>query len=376
MILRRLFHNPSIPAEYRSNFNHLYLDIGWFGVLNGSALAFLAVYATRLGASGYQIGLLGAMAAAVNLLIAMPAGQWLQRRPIGKAVFWTSLLNRLGYLLWVPLPWLFGEQGQVWALIALALLMAIPGTALAVGFNALFAEAVPAEWRAHVAGIRNVVLSVVFVATSLVCGAILDGLPFPIGYQVVFTIGFIGAAMSSYHIFHIRPLGAANPLPAASAAEPRPRLRLLDRADRAKLLRTDIWRTPFAATLLVLFGFHLAQYFAIPLFPIYFVRSLHLNDQQIGIGTATFYVTVLLGSTQLARLTRRLDHKRVTGLGVMGMAVYPMMLSLSRGFGLYLVTRRWAGSPGHWSAARRQITCSKKSHPTTGLPIWPGTISY
>lgn len=117
-----------------------------------------------------------------------------------------------------------GIPSQVLPLMnLLALLMAIPGTALAVGFNAMFAEDVPAEWRAHVAGIRNVVLSVVFVVTSLVCGAILDGLPFPIGYQVVFAIGFIGAAMSSYHIFHIRPLGAANPLPAASAAEPRPR---------------------------------------------------------------------------------------------------------------------------------------------------------
>lgn len=42
-------------------------------------------------------------------------------------------------------------------------------------------------------------------------------------------------------------------------------------------------------------------------------------------------------------LTRRLDHKRVTGLGVMGMAVYPMILSLSRGFGLYLVTSALGG---------------------------------
>ena len=67
-----------VPEAYRRNFNHLILDIAWFGVLNGSAVAFVAVYATRLGASAFQLGLLNAMPAVVNLLFALPAGRWLQ----------------------------------------------------------------------------------------------------------------------------------------------------------------------------------------------------------------------------------------------------------------------------------------------------------
>ncbi len=53
----------------RSNIRHLYADIFWFGILGGSALAFLNVYAARLGATAMQIGLLTAGPAIVNLLI-------------------------------------------------------------------------------------------------------------------------------------------------------------------------------------------------------------------------------------------------------------------------------------------------------------------
>jgi MFS family permease len=64
-------------------------------------------------------------------------------------------------------------------------------------------------------------------------------------------------------------------------------------------------------------------------FPLYNVYVLKLNDNQIGIGTALLYLTVLFGSTQLSRIVRRLGHTRVTGLGVAGMALYPFLLALS-----------------------------------------------
>ena len=380
--LRRLFYHPAIPGEYRANFTHLYLDIGWFGVLSGSAINFLNVYAARLGATGLQIGLLGAMAALVSLTCAIPAGRWIERRPVNKAVFWTSIYYRLGFLLWIPLPWLLGNQAQIWALIGITLLMGIPLTALSVGFNALFAEAVPAEWRAYVMGIRNVVLSVTYILASFGSGYLLNQLPFPLGYQVVFGIGFFGAAMSSLHLYFVRPLSQTAPQADTDvrSAPGRPglaarlclrhtvlrsvqgrcrRTGIPGRSERSRrspqpvsqteqpgarrnwraALRADIWQTPFRSPLLVMLAFHLAQYLAIPLFPLYFVHQLNLNDQQIGIGTALFYLSVLIGSTQLDRLTRRLNHHKMTGFGVLGMSLYPFLLAFSRhAAGYYLVS--------------------------------------
>jgi len=321
-----LFQQSDVPEKYRFNFWHLYLDIAWFGVLSGTAVNFLNVYATRLGASGLQIGLLAAMAAVVNLFLAIPAGRWIEKRHTGRAVFWSSVAFRIGYILWIPLPWLFDAQGQIWALIILAFLMAIPLTPLGVGFNALFAEAVPDRFRAQVAGTRNVTFAIAYMLTSFGAGYILKSLPFETGYQVIFAIGAFGAAMSSYHIYHVKPMQeGVFPLPST----PQPNSTALINPPRGikSALRLDIWSTPFRNILLVLFFFHLTHYLPTPLYPLYNVRVLDLNDNNLGTGTALYYLTVLIGSTQFRRIAHRYGNKKVTAWGAAGMALYPLMLA-------------------------------------------------
>jgi MFS family permease len=216
--------------------------------------------------------------------------------------------------------------GQIWAIILLTFLMAIPLTPLNVGFNALFAESVPLEYRAQVAATRNVMLSVTFMVSSLVSGFILERMPFPDGYQIVFAIGAVGAAMSSYHLFFIRPLITDIPGPVLPTTPIvlRPYARSL-----ATVLRLDIWKTKFSRILIVLFAFHLSQYIAIPIFPLYNVRVLDLSDNELGVGTALFYLTVLLGSTQLRKVAHGIGNKKLTGWSVSALAVYPLLLAFS-----------------------------------------------
>jgi MFS family permease len=327
--IRGFFNSQAVPQEYRRNFIHLYFDIAWFGILSGSAINFLSVYVARLGASGFQIGLLAAMPAVVSLVLSLPAGVWLQMRPVDKAVFWTAVVSRLGYFLWIPLPWLFGNQGQIWALAIITLVMGIPMCGLSVGFNALFAAAVPTEWRASVVGIRNVLQSLTFIIASLGTGALLEHLPFPLGYQVVFGIGFLSAAMSTLHLFYVRPL----PDPVVTAVPVVNFGISSDEKNRSPSIRTtlrlDIWRTPYRKILLVLFGFHLSQYIVFPLFTLFTVNDLLLTDATIGLGTAFFYVTVLLGSTQLSRLEHIIGHHKLTGWGVIGLSIYPIAMAFS-----------------------------------------------
>ena len=75
----------------RSNFFHLYADVVWYGVLAGSAIAFIAIYITRLGANAFQVSLLTAGPAVVNLLFSLPAGRWLENRAVITASFWSAL---------------------------------------------------------------------------------------------------------------------------------------------------------------------------------------------------------------------------------------------------------------------------------------------
>ncbi|MGB8983625.1 MAG: MFS transporter [Anaerolineales bacterium] len=329
-MLSRLFRQAAIPREYRSNFLHLYLDIGWYGILSGSAISFLTIYATRIGATGYQIGLLGALSAAVNLLLAIPAGNWLQKQHTGRAVFWTAVLYRAGYIPLIFLPQLPNEQAQITAIIVITFLMAIPLTPVGIGFNALFAESVPSEYRAHVAGMRNITLSITYMLTSLLSGYILNTVHFPTGYQIVFVIGALGGAMSTFHLYFVRPVQTDSqmtlvpPQPEKDPVKEAPSPRNL-----AASLRMDIWKTPFRTVLLALFAFHLTQYLPIPIFPIYNVRVLQLTDDNLGIGTALFYLTVLIGSTQIRKLAQKLGNKNLTGWSVAGLAFYPILLAVS-----------------------------------------------
>ena len=48
-------------------------------------------------------------------------------------------------------------------------------------------------------------------------------------------------------------------------------------------------RGPFGKVAVVMLFFHLAHYIASPIYPLYNVNVLHLNDDHIGIGTALFY---------------------------------------------------------------------------------------
>ncbi len=325
----KLLHQTAIPREYRSNFLHLYFDIGWYGVLSGSAINFLNIYATRLGASNLQIGLLGAISAAVNLCLAIPAGRWLQNQHTGRAVFWTAAIYRLGYIPFIFLPQLLNEQAQIIAILAITFLMAVPLTPVGIGFNALFAEAVPIDYRAHVAGMRNVMLAVTFMTTSFLSGYILNNVPFPTGYQIVFAIGTLGAAMSTLHLYFVKPLQSPDLSPLFQ-----PRMDPVKNPSApwniTSNLRMDIWKTPFRSVLFALFAFHFTQYLAAPIFPIYNVRVLQLNDDNIGNGTALFYLTVLIGSTQIRKLAQTLGNKNLTGWSVAGLAFYPLLLAISR----------------------------------------------
>ncbi len=327
-----------VPQECRSIFLHLFLDIAWFGILSGSTVAFLAVYATRMGASDQQIGFLSAAPALINLLFALPAGSWLSKRSLGRAVFWTSILQRLFYLVLVPLPVLLMPGAQVWVIILMTLVMTIPGTALVVGFNAQFGEVVPLEWRGYVAGIRNALLSVITTVFTLISGVILDWVAFPMGYQVVFAIGIIGAGMSSLHLYLLSRAISMHTTPTNGFDQPRSaagkKLAVEVRAlyqRGVQSLRLDAMRGPFRRIMMLLFGWHLAQFMTIPTITPFVVNQLHLPDQIIGLAGGLFNIMVFVGSLRLNSAASRFGNKAVTGAGVMGLSLFPILTSLGSG---------------------------------------------
>ena len=353
--------NPSstqqiVPPELQPRFHHLYWDIAWFGLVAGTTLAFLNVYAARLGATAFQIGMLTAGPALVNLFFTLPAGRWLQTRPIGRSVFGAAMATRGVYLVYALLPLLLPPAVQVEVLIWATLLFTVPGVALVIGFNALYAAAVPLEWRGYVVGRRNAMLSVVYIFTSLGAGYVLQNMPLEIGYTLVFGVGFVGAAMSTYHLSQLRTISdrpgdepprvrqiigdAAQPGGVRAGQGVGQRVSVAPRifARGRNLLRPDVIQGHYGWVILALFGFHLAQFMPVALFPLRWVDQLHFSDMEIAIGTAVFHASVLISSLQLDRLTRRYGNHLTNVVGIALLSTYPLLTAFMPNLFFYAVT--------------------------------------
>jgi MFS family permease len=329
-IYSRLAITGQIPAQYQNNFTHLYLDYFWVGVLNGSILAFLTIYAARIGATGWQIGLIAAIPGAVNLIFALPSGSYLERRPIIKTVFWSSVIMRIFYMTLVAIPIFLIPTLQIWVIVVITLIMNIPGTILVIGFNTMLADLVPIQYRAQVAGTRNALFSITTIVTTLICGSILKVAPFPLSYQVVFGIGLAGAALSSINLKKIKPL--VKPVGMTHLTEwEKPDSRKDGRLPAVNLnfLRLDILSGEYGKLMLKLFNFHLFQYLAIPLFPIFLVQHLKYSEWVISVGNAAFYLSFFLASTRMAYLAPLLGNKKIVGIGVVLMSAYCFFLAFS-----------------------------------------------
>ncbi len=310
------------------NLRQLYWDIFYFGILAGSTLAFQSVYAARLGAPSFLIGLLTAGPAIVGLIFTLPSGRWLEGKSFIKTTYQSAVLQRVGYIFLIGLPWLFPSAGgQAWGLICTTLVMSVAGTVLAISFNALFAEVVPPEVRAHAVGRRNVLLAVSIAAATLISGQILDQVAFPYNYQVVFFIGAAGAMLSSFHLGRIR-----SPFLAESVTIDDPPASETVAASKPKgLIRLDLLSGPFGLLMVAYLVFYAFQYFPVPIFPIAYVDSLHMTDGMIGIGTAIFYGTMMLGSFWLTHFSTRYGHRKVLAVSAALFPVFPLLLGIARG---------------------------------------------
>lgn len=359
------------PATLRTNFRNLYGDIFWYGVLAGSTIAFLSVYVARLGGNSFQISLLTAIPAIINLLLSFPSGSWLENQPLHSATTRTLFLHRLGYLVLIFLPWLFTPHWEIWAIVLVTLIMYIPGTIQAIGFNALFAAVVPPEWRAEVVGKRFAIQSFSITITSLLCGLILDRVYFPLNYQIVFAIGGLAAMFSTLAvarlIFDEEKMHArfdkqslfklidfktfwkdSQTETDASFSSNKSVLSFLSFTDLPKLLRLDLIRSPFGLFMGAYLIFYLVQYVPIPLFPLILVRLLHLTDGEISFANAIFYTSMLIGSMGISRLSNRFGHRWVLIVSGGMIFIFPLIYAVAKNAYLVWVNNLiggviWAG---------------------------------
>jgi len=322
-----------ISPRLRSNIIHYYFDIGWWGLYAGATAAFLSIYAARIGATPAQIGLLTALPSGISLALSLPFASIVRRLGAHRATWTAALVSRSMFLLYALLPFFFREPEQVNAILIIGALMAIPNTLIGISFSQLLMDAVTPDWRGTVVGVRNAFFSIITFVVTMISGQILTRVTFPLGYQVIFVIGFIGGIATAYHLYKVRPLRA----PAvAEAAGPSPS------AQPRRLPRYLPPLNPsgrrYLRVLGILFLFNITNNMLAPLAPGVLVNHLELTDEWISIGTAVNNLIVFVISLNIARLTRRTGNRAATALGSALLAAQALALALAAGPAGYLLS--------------------------------------
>lgn len=341
---------PVLTALQRSNFRHIYGDVIWYGVLHGTAIAFLNVYAARLGATTFQIAFITSAPAAVNLLLSLPIARWLEQRPLHGPVSRSALYHRLPYFLMATLPLWLANSLQPLALAVITLVMAIPGTAFVIGFNAQYAQVVPPQWRLIISGRRVALVAASITVSALLAGQLLDHIPFPFNYQIVFLLGGLGSLVTTYHVASLRvPLPdelqpapnaggglleggtAVGMLRALSPMRSSTGLRFLLRGNGRPLLRWDLLRSSYGRLMFAYLIFYIAQLMPVALFPILFVNDLRFTDGTISIATTLFHGAMVLSSLQIGRLASRFGFRAIMLAAALIYGAHPLLGALAIG---------------------------------------------
>lgn len=366
MRFSRLFRLPAdLATQERSNTLHYYGDISWWGLYAGATVAFLSIYAARIGATPAQIGLLTALPALIVLTLSLPFSGAARRMGAHKATWLGALISRGMLLAYALLPFFLPEAAQVWAILAIAALIAVPSTLVGIGFPQLMIEGLHANWRGAVVGARNAFFSIISFAVTVVCGQILTQMRFPAGYQLVFFIGFVGAVMTAFHLYHVHPLARASDSGVALAA---PGPGLLARAGQV-LPRVDVQGRRYMRVMGLLFLFNTTNSMVAPLVPAVLVNGLRLSDAWISIGVAVGALLNFVVSLFITRLTRRTGNRPATALGAALMAAQALLLALAADPGHYMVSVL-VGGVGQGILLSAQFNYNLENVPSSDRAIW------
>ncbi len=323
--LRGILLGPRTRDLTKRNIWYYYLEIVWAGVL-AAAAAFNAAFAVRLGASNAMVGWLTSLPCLIATVMLVPAARFLETR--SDRMPWVAgslLVTRLGYGMLAVLPWLIHSH-RAEAVVALLIVMTVPGTFFNAGWNPLLADTIPPEERTRVFARRNILYSATIAGLTLLAGKWLEASDrlrwagFPLNYQLLYAVGFAGAILSTVYVWQIKvPAGKAVARPSLPGpAKPfLAELRTMFALDRN-------FRAITGNTLL----FDSGAWLVGPLYVIFFVRELGASDVWIGLNSTLANVGVIVGYWLWRRALRRLGYSRGLLLSAPLGACYAFLVAL------------------------------------------------
>ncbi|MFF5076989.1 MFS transporter [Actinoplanes sp. NPDC000266] len=260
-----------------------------------------------VGAGPAQMGFLTAAALLPNLFLSLPAGAWVDRRPIKRRVMIVADLSRAVLLLAVPLLW-WADALTLPLLAAVAFAVGVFSLLFEVAHASLFASLVRREDYVDANTLLNGSRAASYVVGPSIAGALVQWLSAPVALV-------IDAASYLWSAIFLRRVQVAETAPSASG-DKNGITAGVGFVARSAILRAAL----LGATTLNLFNYIFAA-----LFVLYVTTSLHISPGTLGLIIGIGSIGGLLGAALAGPLSRRI------GIGpavIVGFVLFPAPLIL------------------------------------------------
>lgn len=315
-LAHRLRPSPPVSVEQR---NQRLMSVEGIGI--GLAIGvgtFLPVFLLRLGASDLLIGLLTAIPSLAGILLAMPVGEFLARQPHIVPWYSRARLSVLScYALTGLVPFFFTSHRPE-AIILIWALAAVPQIFTGVSLTAVMGAVAGPRGRLALASKRWSIFGLVSALTLVIAGQVLRRLEFPLNYQVVFISSAVGALISYITSSRVE-------LPTSEVTTTRQPIGQVLR-QHISVLRGSKRFLRFTASQFV---FQWGLLLPVPLFPIYWVRSVQASDAAISAISTVQTVVTIAAYFLWARASRLGKERHVLLVSSLGLSFYPLLTALT-----------------------------------------------
>jgi predicted MFS family arabinose efflux permease len=303
-----------LQAAEGANFRHLVWDIAWFGLALAATTRFLQFFALEMGATAMDLGWITALPALVVMMTTMLSPWWRSCCSSSiSAVMLPGFIQRLMFLLPAFAPFFPPEWRVPWIIAASTLPMIGQGVVSAI-FVMMMRETVDDSQLQRLLTRRHIAMNVTITGGAVAFGLMLEALPFPLNYQIMFVAAFGFAMISQWHLTQLKPLSAE-----ASSAP------VVHRGYR-QLLADPNFRSVIAVLIAGFGTFHLV----IAVIPIHLKNGLGATEGYMGVYGGLEVLSGFLIALTLDRLSRHFSSRTLvalsmaaTGLGVLVAALAP-----------------------------------------------------
>ncbi|OQA41173.1 MAG: Major Facilitator Superfamily protein [Chloroflexi bacterium ADurb.Bin325] len=325
-------------GQEQINQRNVVIDAVGVGITAGVG-SFLSVFLVRLGASSFLIGLLTAMPALTGMLLAMPVGEFLARRPnvvpwFARSRFWVLS----SYVLTGLVPFIF-KSNQPEIIILIWALATVPQTVVSVAFTVVMGGVAGPRGRLTLMSRRWSTLGLTNSLTVVIVGQLLNLFNFPLNYQIVFIGSAIGAFISVVFSSSLK-------LPPQQITQAPPKQGGVFGSLRERG-RDVARRRPFLNFIIAQFVFRWGLTLAMPLLPIYWVKQVGASDPQISAINSAGTFVAMIAYFVWTKVSGKRGPRFVLLLAAFGTSFYPLLTALTR---TPLLLPLWAGMHGFFFA--------------------------